>query len=76
MTKIYECGVCGALTQERVQVCEPRVLEDKRAYCGTTPETGGMCSDMKEHLAYVCGSCGRPAEQAGLLCDPLLTGQS
>jgi hypothetical protein len=41
---------------------------------GTTPETAEMCTDMKGHLNDVCGSCGRPAEQAELLCDLLLTG--
>ena len=74
MTKIYVCDKCGVVTQGRTQVCDPRQLENKGVYCGTTPETREMCSSMKEHLTYVCGSCGRPAEQAELLCDPLLTG--
>jgi hypothetical protein len=74
MMKIYECNTCGVVTAVRDQVCDPREVEDKNSYCGTAPETGEMCSDMQGHLAYVCGSCGRPAEQAGLLCDPLLTG--
>lgn len=74
MTKIYECETCGVVTAVRGQVCAPRGVEDKGSYCGTAPETGEMCSDMKGHLAYVCGSCGRPAEQAELLCNPLLTG--
>lgn len=74
MTKIYECGTCGVVTEAREQVCEPTIVENKHAYCGTTPESGEMCQEMKEHLAYVCGSCGRPAEQAELLCQPLLTG--
>ena len=74
MSKIYACDVCGVVTQERTQVCDPRQLENKGVYCGTTPETREMCSSIKEHLTYVCGSCGRPAEQAELLCDPLLTG--
>lgn len=74
MTKIYACETCGVVTAVRGQVCAPRGVEDKDSYCGTAPETGEMCSDMKSHLAYVCGSCGRPAEQAELLCNPLLTG--
>lgn len=74
MTKIYECGSCGVVTAAADQLCAPRQLENMGVYCSVTPETGGMCSDMREHLAYVCGSCGRPAEQADLLCDPLLTG--
>lgn len=74
MTKIYECESCGVVTAESEQLCAPRQLENAGTYCGTAPETGEMCASMKEHLAYVCGSCGRPAEQADLLCDPLLTG--
>ncbi|MCM2264432.1 MAG: hypothetical protein NDI73_04475 [Desulfuromonadales bacterium] len=74
MTKIYECRTCGVVAEVGEQVCNPQRLENMGAYCSTTPETSEMCSDMKEHLAYVCGSCGRPAQQADLLCDPLLTG--
>lgn len=74
MPRIFECRVCGVVTEGREQVCDPRQLENMGAYCGTTPERGEMCHEMKEHLAYVCGSCGRPAEQAELLCEPLLTG--
>lgn len=74
MTKIYECATCGVVTAASEQVCNPQRLENMGAYCGTTPERDTMCQEMKEHLAYVCGSCGRPAEQAELLCEPLLTG--
>lgn len=74
MTKIYECATCGVVTEAREQVCDPRRLENKGVYCGTPATQGAMCHDMQEHLAYVCGSCGRPAEQADLLCEPLLTG--
>lgn len=74
MTKLYECSTCGVMTVASEQVCSPRQVENKGVYCGVTPETGEMCDTMKEHLAYVCGSCGRPAEQAELLCQPLLTG--
>ncbi len=74
MTAYFECSTCGVVTLAREQVCEPTELENKHAYCGTTPGHGEMCREMKSHLAFVCGSCGRPAEQAELLCDPLLTG--
>ena len=74
MTRLYECSTCGVMTVASEQVCTPRQVENKGVYCGVTPETGEMCNTMKEHLVYVCGSCGRPAEQADLLCDPLLTG--
>ena len=74
MTAIYECGTCGVVTEVREQLCDPRQVEDKTIYCGTTPESGEMCEEMKEQFAYVCGSCGRPSKQAGLLCTPLMTG--
>ena len=74
MTAYYECTTCGVVTKTREQICKPKELESKHSYCGTTPEEGEMCQEMKGHLAYVCGSCGRPAEQAELLCNPLLTG--
>ncbi len=74
MTDIYECRKCGVVTEVREQLCDPRQVEDKTTYCGTTPETGEMCEELKAQSAYVCGSCGRPAKQAGLLCTPLMTG--
>jgi DNA-directed RNA polymerase subunit RPC12/RpoP len=74
MTKIYECDTCGVVTSLREQVCSPRQLENMGAYCDTTMPADKMCSDMKERLAYVCGGCGRPAEQADMVCDPLPSG--
>jgi len=74
MTNIYECEKCGVVTEVREQLCNPREVEDKKSYCGTTPERGEVCEEMKEHFAYVCGRCGRPAKQAELLCSPLMTG--
>jgi hypothetical protein len=74
MTRIYECGTCGVVTEDPGQVCEPERLENAGVYCGTQGETANMCGEMKEHLAYVCGSCGRPAQQADMVCKPLFTG--
>lgn len=74
MTPVHECATCGVITERSEQLCAPRQMENRGVYCSETPETGEMCSHMKAHLAYVCGSCGRPSEQANLLCDPLLTG--
>jgi len=73
MKGIYECSICGVVTEASEQVCAPSVQEDIHDYCGTTRERAEMCSSMKEHLAYVCGTCGRPAEQAELVCNPLAT---
>lgn len=74
MTAIYACGTCGVVTAAPEQVCRPVEQTGKDSYCGTAPERGTLCSEVREHLAYVCGSCGRPAEQAELLCKPQLIG--
>jgi hypothetical protein len=73
MKEIYECRICGVVTKLGEQVCAPRVQDDIHDYCGTTRDRAGMCDSVKEHLAYVCGTCGRPAEQAELVCNPLMT---
>lgn len=73
MKEIYECSICGVVSEASEQVCVPSLQEDIHDYCGTTRERTAMCDSMKEHLAYVCGTCGRPAEQAELVCDPLVT---
>lgn len=74
MTRIYECSYCGVITQAPEQLCTPHRLENMGVYCGDRGKADQMCSDMKQHLAYVCGSCGRPAEQADMVCEPLQTG--
>ncbi len=73
MKEIYECSICGIVTEASEQVCAPNLQNDIHDYCGTTGELTKMCETMKEHLAYVCGYCGRPAEQAELVCHPLAT---
>lgn len=72
MSEIYECSICGVVTEASEEVCAPGLQEDIHDYCGTTRPRGSMCEPMREHLTYVCGTCGRPAEQAELVCNPLL----
>jgi len=74
MTKIYECKKCGVITQAPDQICKPQRLENMGVYCGEPGKTDQMCTDMKEHVAFVCESCGRPAEQANMVCTPRKTG--
>lgn len=74
MTRIFECGTCGVVTHNRDQLCNPEEREDRHSFCGTAPERGTMCDDMRKKLPYVCGTCGRPAGQADLVCKPLVTG--
>jgi len=74
MTAIYTCGTCGVVTVAPQQVCHPVAQSGKSEYCNTAPERGALCDTMREQIAYVCGKCGRPAEQAELLCKPLITG--
>lgn len=71
MTRIYECSTCAVITEAPEQVCKPQRLENMGAYCGERGEVKQMCSEIKDHLAYVCGNCGRPAQQAEMVCVPL-----
>ncbi len=74
MTRIYECSNCGAITELAEQVCFPQRLENMGVYFGNRGAVDNMCTEVKEHLAFVCGNCGRPAEQAKMICDPLVAG--
>lgn len=74
MSELYECSRCGVVTEISDQVCQPRSLSDKNAYCGTAPERGTLCECIEEQLPFVCASCGRPAEQAHLVCQPRVLG--
>ncbi len=74
MTEVYECKVCGVVSNESDSLCHPTQQEDPHDYCGTTRAQASMCSEVKESLSIVCGSCGRPAKQADLVCKPLVLG--
>ena len=72
MTDIYECRVCGVATKTKEWLCEPEVQDDIHDYCGSTRERAMVCDNMKPQVNYVCGNCGRPAQQADLVCKPLV----
>ena len=74
MKTIYSCDRCGVVTEDKTEICQPHKVESTSEYCGSAPDRNALCTDMKDHLSYVCGSCGRPAEQAELVCDPLVIG--
>ena len=74
MTEIYECKVCGVVSKVSDSLCHPDQQEDIHDYCGTTKERAGMCADIKRTLPIVCGTCGRPAKQGDLVCNPLMLG--
>lgn len=74
MTRIYECGTCGVISEEPAQLCKPLRRENMGVYCDDSGQSEKMCPEMKDHLAVVCGSCGRPAQQAEMVCEPLQTG--
>jgi hypothetical protein len=59
MMKIYECDICGAVALDYNHVCGTRQVEDTGASCGKHSKLDDMSSEMKEHLAYICGGCGR-----------------
>lgn len=71
MKEIYECSICGVVTEASEHVCAPKLQSDIHDYCGTPRKLTKMCETMKEHLEYVCGYCDRSAEQAELVCHPL-----
>lgn len=73
MTTRYVCSSCGVATVAAEQLCNPRE-EEVAEYCGSAPERDALCSTMRKHLAFVCGKCGRPAQQSELLCQPLALG--
>ena len=74
MNRIYECKQCGVIAEIPDQLCVPQRLENMGVYCGEPGAATRMCAGMKEHVAFVCESCGRPAEQASMVCAPLKTG--
>ncbi len=71
MAELYKCGICGAVTKAGEQVCDVVAIEDKDEYCGTDDKPTVMCNTMRKQAAYMCNSCGRPADQPDHLCDPL-----
>ena len=87
MSKIYECGTCGVVTKIEADVCVPKEKNDKEEFCGFSKPRAVMCEPVKQHLAYSCGgigdsggrrrsgTCGRPAQQPELVCNPLNIGK-
>lgn len=74
MNLIYECSTCGVISEVPDHLCIPQRLENMGVYCGDTKEDPHMCDEMKQHLPFVCSGCGRPAEQAEMVCDPKYLG--
>lgn len=74
MTDIYECEICGVVSKVKDNLCLPDRQEDLHDYCGTTNERADICGNVKATLPIVCGTCGRPAQQADLVCHPLILG--
>lgn len=74
MSKLYQCGRCGVVSRAGEQLCSPQEPNGRQSYCGTAPERGSMCEDMRRQVPFVCGICGRPAEQEELLCKPRVLG--
>ena len=74
MSEIFECEVCGVVSKVSNDLCHPDLREDIHDYCGTTRERAAPCDNIKVSLPIVCENCGRPAEQADLVCKPLMLG--
>ena len=73
MTGSYTCSTCGVVAATAAQLCNPRD-ETFDEYCGSAPQRAALCTEMREHVTYVCGKCGRPAQSDELLCQPLVVG--
>jgi len=71
---IYKCSKCGVVSTSSDHLCSPREQSGREDYCGTAPERGNMCEVTMNRLSYVCGGCGRPAEEAELVCKPRFLG--
>jgi len=74
MSETYECKTCGVVSKQEQQLCSPEKRYVRDEYCGVSESHSKICDSVKEHLPFVCGNCGRPAEQAELLCKPEVLG--
>jgi hypothetical protein len=71
MKEVFECGTCGVVSDASVELCAPRQVNGIEDYCGTAGESAEMCGIMLKSLKYECNACGRAAEEADLVCDPI-----
>lgn len=69
MTRIYECGSCGVVSEDKGHLCVPKELASRDEFCGTNPDRD-ICDTMSESVTFECGTCGRAAESKELLCHP------
>lgn len=69
--KIYICKKCGIAAKQADGLCQPVPQQDINAYCGVTDVHTEVCATGKEKQTIVCASCGRPAQDAELVCNPL-----
>ncbi len=72
MKDLYECTTCGMVTETKGHLCQPEKLENRGDYCGQPVDykTGKMCGKEIKRFEFECSNCGRPAEQADLVCAP------
>lgn len=68
MTKLYECGKCGVVTDNRNHLCSPKSVDGMNAYCGSSGAASQMCDSIRSTAKYTCTTCGRNAESAGMVC--------
>lgn len=75
MKHIFECSTCGIVTENKKHLCHPVALDGQGDYCGQQVgmEAESMCDEEKKRFEFECGNCGRPSEQADLLCVPMKT---
>ncbi len=73
MSELYKCGTCGVVSEDKGQICDVEAVMHKDEYCSQNESFDQMCDDIQDQADYVCSSCGRPSDQASLLCSPRLS---
>lgn len=68
---VYQCATCGVVTVLPGHLCNPHAVKEGCYRSGpAADDVRHVCEPMKERLEWVCETCGRPAEQARLVCRP------
>lgn len=73
MRHLNECELCHALDYDEEQLCLPRV---SRGGCMTQTSLSRnlerMCAPTRSRLDFACADCGRPAQDASMVCESRL----
>lgn len=72
MKQVFECAICGIVTEKKGHLCNPVAVDGMSDYCGQPlrRKTARMCAEETKRLDYQCSNCGRTAEAPELVCAP------